>query len=32
VAVYAFGALIVVLTAAFAAIDPHLVWEALENS
>lgn len=31
VAVYAFGALIVVLTAAFAAIDPHLVWEALEN-
>ena len=30
IAVYAFGALILVLTAAFSAIDPHLVWEALE--
>lgn len=30
ISVYAFGALILVLTAAFTAIDPHLVWEALE--
>lgn len=31
VAVYAFASLIFVLAAAFTAIDPHLIWDALER-